>query len=153
MGSVCLTCVTRRNNEEGTLGYNRNLWRGLIMYICAKVTLLKCLYQASEWHCIYVLRVSILPLFLRYSIGLWNCPDSVAYFHCITQYVYSCLPVIQVSIVAWKYRITKSVEEASKREKIWIIWHIFVVEIESSTNVDWNKEINVHPNRTPIYTA
>jgi hypothetical protein len=25
MGSVCLACVTRRNNEEGTLGYNRNL--------------------------------------------------------------------------------------------------------------------------------
>jgi hypothetical protein len=53
------------------------------MYICAKVTLLKCLYQASEWHCIYVLRVStILDWIVKLSrqCGIYSLYHSICLF-------------------------------------------------------------------------
>ena len=34
----------------------------------------------SEWSCIFVLGVSILPLFKIFSVGFWKCFDSVVFF-------------------------------------------------------------------------
>jgi len=78
---VCLFGFFRRG--IGFFSYGIFLGFGLIKLVCPHHFILKCLYQARIVNShICVVGLSLFPLY-DFSIGFWNCSDSVVFF-CFT---------------------------------------------------------------------